>query len=83
MSYPTGPNRPPLIPDWLKWFLATFLGAPATLLGAGWIYTFGFTDYRAHYRLIGLPLGIVTFALGLLLLLPTFPKIFSSRRPRP
>ena len=38
-------------------------------LGSAWIYTFGFTTYRHHLAVIGLPLGIFTLSLGVGLLL--------------
>jgi hypothetical protein len=40
----------------------------AAFWGFGWLYTFIFTNYRAHLRIIGIPLGIaaVVFSIGLL-----------------
>ena len=45
--------------------LARVLAIVPIFLGGSWIYTFGFTSYRHHLAFIGLPLGILTLALGL------------------
>lgn len=50
----------------LLW-LVRFLGLVPLFLGGAWIYTFGFTAYRQHLAFIGLPLGLVTLAIGLLM----------------
>ena len=34
-------------------------------LGSAWVWTFGFTNYRAHLASIGLPLGLFCVGLGL------------------
>ena len=43
-------------------------GAIGVLLGSAWIRTFGFTDYRAHLADIGLPLGILTLVISVVLI---------------
>lgn len=37
------------------------------LLGAAWLFTFGFTDYRAHLRIWGLAAGVAAVAFSILL----------------
>ena len=56
----------------------TILGIPPLLLGLGWLHTFVFTDFRAHLRPIGIPLGIVATLTGLALIIG--PWHWRSRR---
>lgn len=51
------------------WWIVRLIGLIPLCLGSGWIYVFGFTDYRAHRAGIGLPLGIVFLLIGVILVL--------------
>ena len=50
-----------------QFWLVRFLGLVPLFLGGAWIYTFGFTTYRQHLAFIGFPLGLVTLAVGILM----------------
>ena len=49
------------------WWTLRVIGLVPLFLGSTWIYMFGFTNYRVHLAFIGLPLGLVTFLVGLAL----------------
>ena len=51
--------------EWL-YRLSVYLCAVVPLFfGVMWTYTFGFTSYRSHLRMFGIPLGLVCIALAL------------------
>jgi len=54
--------------------LVRMIGLGILLLGAIWLYTFIFTDYRAHQSSVMIPLAVlvIVFALGLISLLKIF-----------
>lgn len=54
------------------WWILRVIGLVPLFPGGGWIYVFGFTDYRAHLAIIGLPLGVVTFMVGVALVSSPF-----------
>jgi hypothetical protein len=49
-------------------------GLAITALGLAWLYTYTFTDYRAHLRPLLIPLGILAVAIGLPLLVWSFVR---------
>lgn len=42
------------------------ISVPFLFLGVGWIYVFGFTDHRPHHAHIGVPAGIISLCIGIL-----------------
>jgi hypothetical protein len=58
----------------LHTILVRVIGLGVLLLGAIWLYTFLFTDFRAHQSSVMIPLAVlvILFALGLISLLKIF-----------
>ena len=51
---------------------------PFLVLGMNWLVTFVFTDYREHFRLIIIPLGVIFLFIGLAL---THVNIYKNAKP--
>lgn len=49
-------------------------------LGLRWLQLFIFTDYRAHFRPIIIPIGIVAVGIGLSMLYWSFRPLFRDDR---
>ena len=45
-------------------------GSPPLALGLCWLYLFILTDYRAHHRIVMIPMGLVAVVVGLCLVIP-------------
>jgi hypothetical protein len=53
---------------WLFRTAVTLCALVPLFLGSAWVWTFGFTSYRAHRAFIGLPLGLACVAFSVALL---------------
>jgi hypothetical protein len=67
-----GYTHPVDLSDWIYIWMLRLTAIPFLLLGTGWIYRFGFTDYRAHLKPIGIPLGCLLLLIGSLLIKASF-----------
>jgi hypothetical protein len=57
--------RDSLRAEWLFRLSVYLCAAVPLFFGIMWTYTFGFTSYRSHLRVFGIPLGLVCIALAL------------------
>ena len=53
---------------WLYRTAVTLCSLVFLFLGGAWVWTFGFTSYRAHLAFVGLPLGLACLGFGVALL---------------